>query len=117
VAHRIERINSIIRQELSELLQRQVKDPRLGDFIAITEVSTTPDLKYAKVYVSSLTEEGDRKAVLDALASAAGYFRTNIAKNLKMRRTPELTFHWDNSIERGDRLIRIMDQFNHESAE
>ena len=110
MAHRIERLNSIIRQELSELLQLQVKDPRLGNFIAVTEVEVTPDLKYAKVFVSSMTEETDRKEVLAALSSAAGFFRTRLAKNLKMRRTPELTFQWDDSIERGDRLLRLIDE-------
>jgi len=110
VAHRIERLNSLIRQELSELLQLQVKDPRLGNFIAVTEVEVTPDLKYAKVFVSSMTEETDRKEVLAALSSAAGFFRTRLAKNLKMRRTPELTFQWDDSIERGDRLLRLIDE-------
>ena len=110
MAHRIERLNSLIRQELSELLQLQVKDPRLGNFIAVTEVEVTPDLKYAKVFVSSMTEETDRKEVLAALSSAAGFFRTRLAKNLKMRRTPELTFQWDDSIERGDRLLRLIDE-------
>jgi ribosome-binding factor A len=110
VAHRIERLNSLIRQELSELLQLQVKDPRLGNFIAVTEVEVTPDLKYAKIFVSSMTEETDRKEVLAALSSAAGFFRTRLAKNLKMRRTPELTFQWDDSIERGDRLLRLIDE-------
>ncbi len=110
MAHRIERLNSLIRQELSELLQLQVKDPRLGNFIAVTEVEVTPDLKYAKIFVSSMTEETDRKEVLAALSSAAGFFRTRLAKNLKMRRTPELTFQWDDSIERGDRLLRLIDE-------
>jgi ribosome-binding factor A len=115
VAHRIERINSLIRQELSELLQRQVKDPRLGNFIAVTEVNTTPDLKYARIYVSSLEEVENRQETMKALASAAGFFRTRLAKNLKMRYTPELIFQWDDSIERGDRLLRLIDEVNREA--
>ncbi|MBN2240427.1 MAG: 30S ribosome-binding factor RbfA [Dehalococcoidales bacterium] len=115
MAHRIERINSLIRQEISELLQRQVKDPRLGNFIAVTEVSTTPDLHFAKVFISSMGEDAEKAEVLAALKSAAGFFRTKLAKNLKMRYTPELIFQWDNSIERGDRLLRMIDEINQEN--
>ena len=110
MAHRIERVNSIIREEISELLQRQVKDPRLGDFIAITEVTTSPDLKYAKVFVSQYGNEGERKKVLSGLASASGFFRSELAKRLKMRHVPELHFQWDDSIERGDHISQLIDQ-------
>ncbi len=105
----------MIRQEISELLQREVKDPRLSNFIAITEVSTTPDLKYSKVWVSGLGEELDRAEVLKALASASGFFRAKLAKSMKMRYTPELVFQWDDSIERGDRLLRLIDEVSRES--
>ncbi len=110
MAYRIERVNSFIREELSELLQRQVKDPRLGDFIAITEVDTSSDLKYAKVYVSQLGAEGDREKVLKALASASGFFRFELAKRMKMRYVPELHFVWDDSIEHGDRISQLIDK-------
>ncbi len=110
MAHRIERVNSLIRQEISELLQRQVKDPRLGNFIAVTEVDTSADLKHARVFVSSMDEEGEKQEILEALTSASGFFRTRLAKNLKMRYTPELSFHWDDSIKRGDRLLQLIDE-------
>lgn len=110
MSHRIERVNSVIRQEISELLQRQIKDPRLGDFIAITEVATSPDLKHARVYVSQLGGEVDRHKVLSGLASASGFFRRELAKRLKMRYVPELHFEWDDSIERGDRLSQLIDK-------
>jgi len=114
VAHRIERVNSIIREEISELLQRQVKDPRLGDFIAVTEVTTSPDLKYAKVFVSQYGNEGEKQKVLSGLASASGFFRSALAKRLKMRHVPELHFHWDDSIEHGDRISQLIDQVSNE---
>ena len=110
MAHRIERVNSLIRQELSELLQRQVKDPRLGDFIAVTEVATSPDLKHAKVFVSQYGNETERKKVLSGLVSASSFFRRELAKSLKMRYVPELHFQWDDSIEKGDRLSRLIDE-------
>ncbi len=110
MAHRVERVNSLIRQEISELLQRQVKDPRLGDFIAVTEVVTSPDLKFAKVFVSRIGNEEEKQEVLSALVSASGFFRRELAKRLKLRYTPELSFQWDDSIERGDRLLQLIDK-------
>jgi len=110
MAHRIERVNSLIRQEISELLQRQVKDPRLGNFIAVTEVSTSPDLKYAKVFISCIGGEGEKQEVLSGLASASGFFRRELARRLKLRYTPELSFQWDDSIERGEHISQLIDE-------
>jgi ribosome-binding factor A len=109
VAHRIERVNSLIRQELSELLQQQVKDPRLSNFIAVTEVITSSDLKHAKVFVSSIGSEEEKQRVLTALDSASGFFRRELSKRLKLRYTPEMDFQWDNSIEHGDHLLKLID--------
>ena len=116
MAHRIERVNSLIRQEISELLQRQVKDPRLGNFIVVTEVSTSPDLKYAKVFVSHIGSEGKKQETLNALASASGFFRSELFKCLKLRHTPELIFQWDDSIERGDHLLQLIDEVTTDST-
>jgi ribosome-binding factor A len=110
MAHRIERINNLIRQEISELLQRQVKDPRLGTFVAVTEVVTSPDLRHAKVFVSCISSKEEKQETLSALAGASRFFRKELAKNLRLRRIPELSFHWDDSIERGDHLLRLIDQ-------
>jgi len=114
VPHRIERVNSLIRQELSELLQRQVKDPRLEEFIAITEVDTSSDMKHAKVFVSQYGNEVDKKKVLSGLLSASSFFRSELSKSLKMRYVPELHFHWDDSIAHGDRLSQLIDKVSHE---
>ena len=85
MANRIERVNNLIRQEISELLQRQVKDPRLGNFITITEVSTSPDLRYAKVFISRIGSEAEKKETLSALAGARGLFHKELAKRLTLR--------------------------------
>jgi ribosome-binding factor A len=114
MAHRIERINNLIRREISELLQRQVKDPRLGTFVAVTEVATSPDLKYAKVFVSYISSQEEKQEILEALTAASGFLRKELNKNLRLRHIPELSFHWDDSIERGDRLLRLIDQVNSE---
>ena len=110
MAHRIERVNSLIRQEISELLQRQVKDPRLGSFITVTEVATSADLKYAKVFVSRIGSEEEKQETLSVLASASGFLHRELTKRLRIRRIPELSFQWDDSIERGDHLLRLIDQ-------
>ena len=110
MAHRIERVNNLIRHEVSELLQHQVKDPRLGSFITVTEVSITPDLRYAKILVSHLGSEEERRATLSGLAAASGFFRNQLAKRLGLRRVPELSFQWDDSLERGAHILKLIDE-------
>ncbi|HEY55421.1 MAG TPA: 30S ribosome-binding factor RbfA [Dehalococcoidia bacterium] len=110
MAHRIERVNHLIRQEISQLLQRQVKDPRLSKFVAVTEVSTSADLRYAKVFVSCMGSEEERAEILKGLVAASGFFRNKLAKTLRIRRIPELSFHWDDSIERGAHLLQLIDE-------
>jgi ribosome-binding factor A len=110
MSHRIERVNHLIRQEISELLQRQVKDPRLSTFVAVTEVVTSPDLRHAKVFVSCISSKEEKEETLIALAGATRFFRKELAKALRLRRVPELSFHWDDSIERGDHIMQLIDQ-------
>jgi ribosome-binding factor A len=110
MSYRIARINNLIRQELSELLQRQVKDPRLGTFIAVTEVSTSPDLKFARVFVSRISNQEEKEETMQALEAAAGFLRKSLMKTLRLRHMPDLYFYWDDSIERADRLFRLLDQ-------
>ena len=110
MAHRIERLNNLIRQEISELLQRQVKDPRLSNFVAVTEVSITSDLKSAKVFVSHMGSDEEKQDTLSVLTAASGFFRNELARRLRIRRIPELSFQWDNSIERGAHLLQLIDE-------
>ena len=111
---RIERVNSLIRREISDYLQRQLKDPRLGGFVSVTGVETSADLKYAKVFVSCLSDEEEKLEILSALKAASGYLRHEFTKKLKLRRIPELSFQWDNSIEHGDQVLSLLDQVNAE---
>jgi ribosome-binding factor A len=108
--HRMERVNQLVRQELSDLLLRETKDPRLSGYISINSVSITPDLRYAKVMVSCVCEEERKKEILIALIHSAGFFRSVMAKHLKMRRIPELHFVWDTSIERGSHILELIDK-------
>ena len=112
MTYRIEQINQLIRREISELLQRQVKDPRLSQFVAVTEVSTSADLRYAKVFVSCMGSEAEKQEMLKGLEAAANFMRNQLAKRLRLRRIPELSFHWDDSIERGTHLLQLIDELS-----
>jgi ribosome-binding factor A len=114
MAHRIERVNNLIRREISELIQYELRDPRLQSFVTVTEVSTSTDLKYAKIFVSSMSGKQEEKNILEVLNSATGFLRTELAGKIRIRRIPELSFHWDDSIEHGDKILRIMDDLHQE---
>ena len=116
MAHRIERVNNLIRHEISELLQRQVKDPRLGSFVAVTQVSTSPDLRYAKVFVSCMGSEEEKRETLNGLVAASGFFRNKLARRLRLRRIPELSFQWDDSIEQGAHILQLIDEISTDST-
>jgi ribosome-binding factor A len=116
MSHRIERVSSLMRHEISQLLQREVKDPRISQFVSVNEVSLSPDLKYAKVFVSCMGSQEERQAMLSGLEAAANFLRKQLTKRLRLRRIPELSFEWDDSIERGDHLLRLMDKISAEPA-
>ena len=106
-SNRIGRINEEIQKELSSLL-RSVKDPRVQDtMISITHVETTPDLRYAKVYVSFLQEDRAEGA-LKGLKSAGGYLRRELGSALKLRYTPELVWALDDSITYGAKMLKLI---------
>ena len=104
-----------IRREIGTLLLRQVKDPRIG-FASVTEVRISPDLRHAHVNVSVYGSDEERKTTLAALQHSAGFFRHEIGTGLQLRYTPEITFHLDDSLERGDRILRLLDQVKTNSA-
>lgn len=105
--NRINRINEDIQRELASLF-RTVKDPRVQGLISITRVDTTSDLRYCRVYVSVL-DRSDVKEVVKGLKSAAGYLRRELGHALTLRYTPELQFVADDSIERGVRMVSMID--------
>lgn len=105
-SNRIGRINEEIQRELADLL-RTLKDPRVQTMISITRVETTPDLRFAKTYVSFL--ESDRAAdALKGLKSASGYLRRELGSRLQLRHTPELQWELDDSISYGARMLKLI---------
>ena len=105
-SNRMGRINEEIQRELAALIPT-VKDPRVTGMISVTAVDTTPDLKYAKIYISVL-DKGDCDQVLKGLKSAAGYLRRELGHRLNLRSTPELTFIRDDSIAEGAHILEML---------
>ena len=105
MSRRTSRVSELLREEISDLVQRDLKDPRLeGAFLSITEVEVSADLRVADVFVSHLGSEEERDDALAGLQSASPYLERELRRRLRMRRTPSLTFRFDPSIERGARL-------------
>jgi len=110
MTRRTERVNSIIQQEISELLHEQVNDPRLTSFISITGVSTSPDLRHTKVFISALGDKVNKDEILQGFTAASGFLRRQLANRLNLRHMPELSFHFDDSIEHGSEVLRLIGQ-------
>ena len=104
---RTERLADLVREEISRLLLREVKDPRIG-FVTITEASVSPDLHHVKVFVSVLGEEADREESILALRSASGFVQRALFRNLRLKHSPVVNFHLDDSMERGERIERVL---------
>ncbi|NIM05692.1 MAG: 30S ribosome-binding factor RbfA [Armatimonadetes bacterium] len=116
LTQRQQRLNRLFREEISDLLLRHLKDPRLK-MITITEVQVSPDLTQATVYVSTMDDAESRKEKLEGLDSAAGHIRSQLGKRLKLKRIPVLQFRPDLAQERGDRVLGLLDQIRREAAD
>src|SRR5437868_1702560 len=108
MSERMRRVNESVRQVLAEALP-ELKDPRIG-LVTITGVDTTPDLQHAVVYVGVLGSARKRKATLLGLTAAHGLLQSRLARELRMKRTPHLTFEYDPSVERGVRMTQLIDE-------
>ncbi len=108
---RSNRIAEQIQKELGEIISRKIKDPRVG-FVTVTDVHVTGDLQQATVYITSLGNERERQATLEALVKATGYIRSEIGQRIRLRRTPELTFEFDSSVEYGNKIEQLLRSIN-----
>lgn len=112
---RMSRVGEEIKKELSILLQRGLKDPRIG-FVTVTDVEVSSDLQLAKVFVSIFGSEEQRKASLAGLQKAKGYLRTEIGKRVKLRHIPDFTFKLDESIDYGSKIESILREISTEEG-
>jgi len=105
---RMRRINEMLKEVVGAAISSDLNDPRIG-FVTLTSVETSPDLRSARVYVSVLGSAEERDATLAGLSSSHGVIQARIASETRMRRTPTLTFHYDDTIEKGMRISRLLD--------
>jgi ribosome-binding factor A len=110
------RVGDQIREEVAALLAREVHDPGIG-FVTITHVNVTPDLQQARVYYTTMGDEAARRQSRKALERAAPFLRRHLGRRLRLRRVPELQFFFDESIERHDRIERILQEIQSERVE
>ena len=108
MAHRMRRVNESVREVLSEHVGR-LKDPRIG-FVTVTAVETSPDLRHARVFVSVLGAARKREQTLAGLEAAHAVLQSALARELRMKRTPQLAFEYDPSVERGVRMTKLIDE-------
>jgi ribosome-binding factor A len=106
---RMRRINGVLREVIGATISSDLSDPRIG-FVTVTSVETSPDLRTAKVFVSVLGSDEDREETLAGLRSSHGVLQTRIAAETRMKRTPTLSFHYDNTIEQGVRISQLLDE-------
>jgi ribosome-binding factor A len=108
MSDRMRRVNEAVREVISEALG-ELKDPRIG-FVTVTGVETSPDLRHARVFVSVLGSEGKRAKTLAGLAAAHGVLQARLARELRLKRTPQLAFEYDPTVERGVRMTQLIDE-------
>ena len=108
MTERLRRVNEAVKEVLSESIG-ELKDPRIG-FVTVTGVETSHDLRHARVYVSVLASESKRKRTLAALQAAHAVLQARVASELRLKRTPQLVFEYDPSVERGVRMTKLIDE-------
>jgi ribosome-binding factor A len=106
------RLGSLIEQIVSELLQRQIKDPRVHGLVSVTRAEVSQDISHAKIFVSVMGTEEERRETMRALEHASGFVRSRLGNELTIRHVPEVQFVLDRSIEQGDHVLAILDKLD-----
>ena len=114
-SRRVSRVASLIQQEVSQMVQLEIKDDRVGaGMVSVTDVDVSGDLQHAKIYVSIYGTEEARAETMAGLKSATGYVRRELGRRVRLRRTPEIIFIEDKGLERGDRMLALLNQLSQE---
>ena len=108
-------MNTEVQRELSEIIRRGLKDPRVAPWTSVVAVEVAPDLKTSKAYISVLGNDEEKEETMKGLNSAVGYIRRELAHSINLRNTPEITFILDDSIEYGVNMSKKIDELNHGS--
>jgi len=109
---RADRIRKALIKELSDIIQRHVKDPRISGIVSVTDIELSSDYKYAKVYVSVYGTEKQKEQTMEAIQDSISYIRGEVGKRIRLRHTPELEFKVDDSLERGSRITSLIDKIS-----
>jgi ribosome-binding factor A len=113
-SRRIARLNDAYREEISDVLRRQIKDPRLSVFLTITRVEVSADISHARVYFSVMGTEEEKEKALKGLEAASSFLRREVAHRLALRKAPELSFRRDDSMEQGAHVLELLDEVEQE---
>jgi ribosome-binding factor A len=114
VKKRTDRLNSLLKEVISEVITRDVRNPHVATLLTVTRVDISTDLHYAKVYISVIGTQAEKEETLAALQSGAGFIAVQASKKVVMRYFPELTFKLDNSVEQQMRIDALIEQIHHE---
>ncbi|PLR87427.1 30S ribosome-binding factor RbfA [Bacillus sp. V33-4] len=113
MSHRANRVGEQMKKELGDIIGRKIKDPRIG-FVTVTDVEVTGDLQQATVFISVLGDEEQRENTLKGLAKAKGFIRSEIGQRIRLRKTPEILFEFDESIDYGNKIESLLHQIKDE---
>ncbi|MGP1907543.1 30S ribosome-binding factor RbfA [Metabacillus sp. JX24] len=113
---RANRVGEQMKKELGEIISRKIKDPRIG-FVTVTDVRVSGDLQIAKVYISVLGDAEKREDTLKGLAKAKGFIRSEIGQRIRLRKTPEILFEFDESVDYGNRIETLIHEINQENKQ
>ncbi len=112
-SRRVSRVSALIKREISQMLLTEIKDDRVGaGMVSVTDVDVSGDLQHAKIFVSIYGTEEAKVETMAGLRAATGFVRSELGQRLRLRRTPELLFQEDRSLERGDRILSLLNQLN-----
>ncbi len=114
--HRLERLRELIKSEFGQILQRDLKDPRIG-FVSVTDVELSNDYGHVKIFVSIMGDDEAKRLTMEGLESAKGFIRTELGKRIRLRHTPEVHLIADNSIERGSRIFQLLEEVKKNQGE
>ncbi|GIM47843.1 ribosome-binding factor A [Collibacillus ludicampi] len=113
---RVNRVGEQIKKEISDIIQNELKDPRIG-FVTVTSVEASGDLQHARIFISVMGSEEQRRETLQALERAKGFIRSEIGKRIRLRLTPELSFHLDTSIDYSEKIMEKLREIQSGSEE
>lgn len=108
--HRIDRISEEVKRVVSDIIRNGIRDPRVSSMSSVMDADVTPDLKYAKIYISVLGSDEEKEATIKGLNSAAGFIRRELGSKMKLRYSPEIVFELDRSIEHGANIMKLINE-------